>query len=161
MKKYKKWQGLTLIVLVFSVVSCSDLLDEDPISLQTADNYYVSQDGFEDLAKSIYPLWRDIIRERSLVMRGTDIFSAGHWDEAEISQGPPEDSYDISLGAGYEPLETLWNLLYREINRANTVMDRAENVQEMDGELKAIRVAEAKVLRSLALFYAVQQWGDI
>lgn len=161
MKKYKKWQVLTLIVLVFSAVSCSDLLDEDPISFQTADNYYVSQDGFEDLVKSIYPLWRDIIRERSLVLRGTDMFSEGKWDEASISQGPPEDSYDINFGPGYEPLETLWNLLYREINRANTVVDRAENVQGMEEELKAIRVAEAKVLRSLALFYAVQQWGDI
>src|SRR5690606_18589143 len=34
-------------------------------------------------------------------------------------------------------------------------------VEGMDAGLKAIRVAEAKVLRSLALFYAVQQWGDI
>ncbi len=161
MRKYIKWQVLTLIVLVFSAVSCSDLLDEDPISLQTADNYYVSQDGFEDLVRSIYPLWRDIIRERSLVLRGTDIFSEGKWDEATISQGPPEDSYDINFGAGYEPLGTLWDLLYREINRANTVVERSENVQGMDEGLKAVRVAEAKVLRSLALFYAVQQWGDI
>ncbi|MCM4167119.1 hypothetical protein KCTC52924_02696 [Arenibacter antarcticus] len=161
MKKYKKWQVLTLIALVFSVVSCSDLLDEDPISLQTADNYYISQDGFEDLVRSIYPLWRDIIQERSLVLRGTDMFSEGKWDEATITQGPPVDSYDINFGAGYEPLELLWNLLYREINRANTVVDRSENVQGMEDGLKAVRVAEAKVLRSLALFYAVQQWGDI
>ncbi|MCK0134924.1 RagB/SusD family nutrient uptake outer membrane protein [Arenibacter sp. S6351L] len=163
MKIYKKWQVLTTCILVFSAVACSDFLDEDPQSLQTANKYYVNEEGFEDLVRAMYPLWRDIIQDRTLVLRGTDTFSAGIWDDALTNQGqgPAEDAYDIGFGAGFESLETLWNLLYREINRTNTVIDRAEAVEGMDEGLKAIRVAEAKVLRSLALFYAVQQWGDI
>lgn len=163
MKIYKKWQVFTTCILVFSAVACSDFLDENPQSLQTANNYYVNEEGFEDLVRATYPLWRDIIQDRTLVMRGTDMFSAGIWDDAVTNQGqgPAEDVYDIGFGAGFESLGTLWNLLYREINRTNTVIDRAEAVEGMDDGLKAIRVAEAKVLRSLALFYAVQQWGDI
>tara|TARA_R110002050_G_scaffold52943_1_gene120331 strand:- start:3735 stop:5573 length:1839 start_codon:yes stop_codon:yes gene_type:complete len=163
MKIYKKWQVMITCILVFSAISCSDFLDEDPLSLQTANNYYVNEDGFEDLVRAAYPLWRDIIRERTLVMRGTDMFSAGTWDDAitNLGQAPPEDAYDSGFGAGFEPLGTLWNLLYREINRTNTVIDRAEAVEGMDAGRKAIRVAEAKVLRAMALFYAVQQWGDI
>ncbi|MCM4164577.1 MULTISPECIES: RagB/SusD family nutrient uptake outer membrane protein [unclassified Arenibacter] len=163
MKIYKKWKVLISCILVFSAVACSDFLDEDPLSVQTANSYYVNEEGFEDLVRAAYPLWRDIIQDRTLVLRGTDMFSAGTWDDAATNQGqgPPEDAYDTGFGAGFEPLGTLWNLLYREINRANTVIDRADAVVGMDDGLKNIRVAEAKVLRSLALFYAVQQWGDI
>lgn len=163
MKIYKKWKVLISCILVFSAVACSDFLDEDPLSVQTANNYYVNEEGFEDLVRAAYPLWRDIIQDRTLVLRGTDMFSEGTWDDAATNQGqgPPEDAYDTGFGAGFAPLGTLWNLLYREINRANTAIDRADAVVGMDDGLKAIRVAEAKVLRSLALFYAVQQWGDI
>src|SRR5690606_20704027 len=163
MKIYKKWKVLISCILVFSAVACSDFLDEDPLSVQTANSYYVNEEGFEDLVRAAYPLWRDIIQDRTLVLRGTDMFSAGTWDDAATNQGqgPPEDAYDTGFGAGFEPWGTLWNLLYREINRANTVIDRADAVVGMDDGLKNIRVAEAKVLRSLALFYAVQQWGDI
>ncbi len=162
MKTYKNWQVFTAIMLLFATVGCTDLLDEEAVSLQTADSYYSTPDGFEDLTRSIYPLYRDIIRERTLVLRGTDEFSAGAWDQAATSTTyPVEDAYDLNFNAAFEPLATLWNLLYREVNRTNTVITRADGVVGMDEALKEDRVAEAMVLRSLALFYAVQQWGDI
>jgi hypothetical protein len=162
MKIYKKWQVFIAFVLLFSAVGCTDLLEEDSVSLQTADSYYTTEDGFEDLVRSIYPLYRDIIQQRALVLRGTDEFSAGSWANAEIATTyPVEDAYDQNFGPSFEPIETLWNLLYREVNRANTVITRAESVVGMDAGLKEDRVAEAKVMRSLALFYAVQQWGDV
>jgi len=58
-------------------------------------------------------------------------------------------------------LATLWDLLYRQIGRTNTSISRQENIVDMDEGLKAVRVGEAKFLRSLAYFYLVQQWGDI
>ena len=85
MKIYKKWQVFIAFVLLFSAVGCTDLLEEDSVSLQTADSYYTTEDGFEDLVRSIYPLYRDIIQQRALVLRGTDEFSAGSWANAEIA----------------------------------------------------------------------------
>ncbi len=54
------WQKLVTVVLILSAAGCTDFLDEEAISLQTADSYYVTPEGFEDLSKSIYPLLRDI-----------------------------------------------------------------------------------------------------
>jgi hypothetical protein len=161
MNIFKKWQIFATITLVLSSVGCSDFLEEEAVSLQTAESYYVTSAGFEDLSKSMYPLLRDLIKERDLVMQGTDIFSQGSWANAATAIGSPVNEYDVNFGAAIGSVSTLWNLLYKEIGRTNTVITRAEGVVGMDDGLKAIRVAEAKVLRSLALFYAVQQWGDI
>lgn len=161
MKIYRKWQILAAAFLFLCPIGCSDLLDEDAISLQTAENYYVTEAGFEDAVRSTYPLLRDIIQQRTLVLQGTDMFSQGAWDNATGSDGTPENVYDAGLAPGWFILDDLWNLLYREVNRTNTVITRADGVAGMDEALKEDRVAEAKVLRSLAFFYAVQQWGDI
>ncbi|MEQ6119490.1 RagB/SusD family nutrient uptake outer membrane protein [Reichenbachiella sp. MALMAid0571] len=161
MKIYKKWQVFATAVLMLSSVGCSDFLDEEAVSLQTAENYYVTPEGFEDLVKSTYPLLRNLIRDRELVMQGTDIFSQGDWSKASTTIGSSFNEYDANLSPSTGEVETLWNRLYLEINRTNTVVSRAEGVVGMDEALKEDRVAEAKVLRALALFYAVQQWGDI
>jgi hypothetical protein len=161
MQLYKKWQVLVTIVLIFSAVGCSDYLDEVAISNQTADNYYNTAVGFEDLTRSIYPLLRDITQQRTLVLNGTDIFAAqSSWDETG-PQGDAVDLYDNGFGSTYAPVQLLWDLLYLELNRANTVISRADLVEGMEEGLKAARVGEAKFMRALMLFYAVQQWGDI
>ena len=161
MKIYKKWQVFATAVLMLSSVGCSDFLDEEAVSLQTAENYYVTPVGFEDLVRSTYPLLRNLIRDRDLVMQGTDIFSQGDWTRAATAIGSAFNEYDANLSPSTGAVETLWNRLYLEINRTNTVISRAEAVVGMDEALKEDRVAEAKVLRALSLFYAVQQWGDI
>ncbi len=92
---------------------------------------------------------------------GTDVFSQGGWASAATAIGSPFNEYDINLGASVEEIGVLWDLLYKQVNRANAVISRADDVVGLDESLKAVRVAEAKVMRSLAFFYAVQQWGDI
>ncbi|MFY0653197.1 MAG: RagB/SusD family nutrient uptake outer membrane protein [Cyclobacteriaceae bacterium] len=160
MKIYNKWQTLTATLLLFLTVGCSDFLDEESIANQTADNYFNTQQGFEDLTLSIYPLWRDITQQRTLVLRGTDLFSAGGWDNAN-TDGALEDTFGPGFGASFAPVQLLWDLLYVEVNRANTVITRSETVVGMDASDVAIRVAEAKVMRAMSMFYLVQQFGDV
>ena len=136
-------------------------MNKNAVSLQTAESYYVTEQGFEDLVKSTYPLLRDLTRERYLVLQGTDLFSDGDWASAADRLGSGFNEYNSNLSPTTAEVESLWNLLYQEINRCNTVVTRAEGVVGMDETQKTIRVAEAKVLRALAFFYAVQQWGDI
>ncbi len=140
-------------------------LNEYNPSNQTTDTYYVTQAGFESLVTSCYPLLRDISQQRSLTLLGTDMFASGGWGAIYFKQpnplGSQYDQYDIRLNASLGEIQTLWDYLYREINRCNTVVSRAAGVQGMADSLKSIRVAEAKFLRSLCYFWAVQQWGDI
>ncbi|MBS1654877.1 MAG: RagB/SusD family nutrient uptake outer membrane protein, partial [Bacteroidetes bacterium] len=157
----------TLIFLLFIAgLSCKkSFLDENNPSNRTTDTYYVDKAGFESLVTSCYPLLRNITQERLLESAGTDVFAASGWGAVYFNQpnpiGSPYDQYDIRLNASLGELQTLWDLLYREINRCNTVVSRSPNITGMTDSLKNIRVAEATFLRSLCLFWAVQQWGDI
>ncbi|MBI1343301.1 MAG: RagB/SusD family nutrient uptake outer membrane protein [Terrimonas sp.] len=142
-----------------------NFLDEYNPSNQTTDNYYNTAKGIEDLVRSCYPLLRDITQQRTLAFPGTDVFAAA--DPGAIvfnvpgSVPSPYDAYDNTLNSSLGEIQTLFDLLYREINRCNTVVSRIDAVSDMSASAKTVRLHEAKFLRALCLFWAVQQWGDI
>lgn len=153
-------------VLVLCQTSCKDdFLVEKPVSTLTTDSYYKTEAGFEDLVKSCYPLLRNIHQNRVLALNGTDVFTdRTGWNPAAngtITQPSVYDVYDARFNAGLGELQSLWQQLYAEIARTNTVISRAPTITTMAAALKDARVSEAKFLRALSLFYAVQQWGDV
>jgi starch-binding outer membrane protein, SusD/RagB family len=161
MKKYINLKFVTLFIFLSSNFACTDFLEEVSVANQTADSYYSTVIGFEDLTRSIYPLLRNITQQRTLVLNGTDIFaSASSWDGAGPT-GDPVDLYNQGFASTLTSVSDLWNLLYLELNRANTVISRAEIVEGLTPSVKAARVGEAKFIRALMLFYLVQQWGDV
>ncbi len=162
MKIINRQYLMALVLVTLLSTGCEDFLDENSVSYQTTDNYYVTEQGFEDLVRSNYTKLREIHKERDLVLMGTDIFTSTAWDEAANgNQGGVLNVYDARFTPNVGAVTALWDLLYKQISRTNTTVTRAEGVQGMDADLLAIRVAEAKFLRALAYFYAVQQWGDI
>lgn len=164
---YKRYNFGLVIGLLLITTSCKDeFLTEIPKTSLTTDVYYKTEAGFEDLVKSCYPLLRNIHQNRILVLNGTDIFaSQSGWNPSAVTakETPPSpyDVYDARFNATLPELQSLWQLLYAEIARANTAITRADAITTMAQALKDARISEAKFLRALCLFYAVQQWGDI
>ena len=159
---------LTVAIIALVITGCKKtFLDEYNPSNRTTDNYYTTATGYETLVTSCYPLLRDIAQVRIPTLNGTDMFSSGGWFgtiafPSQTSQtGSPYDTYDIGLNSSLGELQTLWDLLYREINRCNAAIERAPAVVNIADAVKDSRVGEAKFLRSLSLFWAVQQWGDV
>lgn len=163
-KRYNFWLVTSLLLVL---TGCKDqFLDEIPKSTLTTDVYYKTEAGFEDLVRSCYPLLRNIHQNRVLVLNGTDVFSAqGGWNPSAVNgkENQPSlyDVYDARFNATLPEIQSLWQLLYAEIARTNTVVSRAGEITTMAAALKDTRISEAKFLRALCLFYAVQQWGDI
>jgi len=156
-----KFYGLLAAMSLLATGCGDEFLTEKPVSTLTTDVYYKTETGFEDLVKSCYPLLRNIHQNRSLVLNGTDVFSAGTgWSAAQQADPDPVDVYDTRFNPSNDMFQSLWQLLYAEIARTNTVISRAEGVP-MDESKKAVRVAEAKFLRALCYFYLVQHWGDV
>ena len=130
--------NLILITLLFiSFVSCSEdyidnLLSEEAISNQTAEAYFSTPEGFNDLSKAIYPLLRTIVEQREIVLNGTDIFSSsGAWgDTGENLLRTNFDYYGADLNQGLSQDADLWTYLYKNINRANTVISRSSSVKD-------------------------------
>jgi hypothetical protein len=165
-KRYNLWLVTSLL---FVLAGCSDnFLEELPKSSLTTDIYYKTEAGFEDLVRSCYPLLRNIHQSdsRYLALQGTDIFtSRGGWNPSIVTgkENLPDvwDVYDARFNATIGEVQTFWTLIYAEIARTNTVISRAGDIKTMNAALKDTRVLEAKFLRALSLFYAVQTWGDI
>jgi len=159
---------LTIAIIALVIAGCKKTyLDEYNPSNRTTDSYYTTVKGYETLVTSCYPLLRDIAQVRIPTLNGTDMFSSYDWFgtiafPSQTSQaGSPYDSYDIGLNSSLGELQNLWDLLYREINRCNAAIERAPAVVNITDAVKNSRVGEAKFLRSLSLFWAVQQWGDV
>src|SRR5690606_38724937 len=145
--------------VILCSVSCSSLLDEDLISDRTTDNYYVDEQGYEDLVKSAYSPLREIHKLRGLTLLGTDIFTRpGDPALGGLNQFNEYSAQAINPQDGNAAI--YWTFLYAAIARANTALDRASEVS-MDDAIKTIRVSEIKFLRALYYFYLVQQFGDI
>lgn len=166
-KIIKSYNFLLITGIFFVLSGCKDeFLKEIPKTTLTTDVYYKTEAGFEDLVRSCYPLLRNIHQNRVLVLNGTDIFSSqGGWNPSAVTgkETPPSlyDVYDSRFNATLPEIQTLWQLLYAEIARANTAISRADGITTMAAVLKDTRISEAKFLRALCLFYATQQWGDI
>lgn len=164
MKTYRIYYLFLFGLLVLTVSSCKDILTENSVSNVTTDSYVVTEAGFEDLVKSCYPLTREIIsfQDRiSIALNGTDIFTQGNFDNPAVKSVSPFEMYDVTLTASDGNLSTFWDILYREIGRTNTAIERSEKITYTDAAKKAARVAEAKFLRALSYFYLVQTWGDV
>ena len=167
-KKTYVMNNIFRISLAFSIflqgVGCEDFLKEESISNVTSDSYIVDETGFEDLIKACYSLTRDITSAKdraTLALGGTDIFTQQGWDNPVVTQASALDMYDVNMNSSMEELSGFWDVLYREIGRTNTAVNRAEGITYLDETKKAARVGEAKFLRALSYFYLVQTWGDV
>lgn len=158
--KNKFASAVLILAMIGLIVGCEDFLEEESISNQTTENFYRTPDGYESLVISCYPLLRDIIKERRLVMSGTDIFTTDGYNTTG-SDGLVWDLYDIRMNSTLPELASFWQLLYRNINRTNSVVSRQDNVIGMAPEYKAQLVGEAKFMRAYMYFHLVQQWGDV
>lgn len=162
MKKYNIRYFALLLLFVLVGTGCDDYLEENSVSYQTTDSYYVDEDGFESLVNACYTPLRDIITTRDLVFFGTDMFTSVAWNLAEEGNtGSALNTYNSTLNSETGAVSSLWSTLYEEVSICNTAITRSDNIEGMDEDLLAIRVAEAKVLRALSFFYLVQQYGDV
>ena len=163
-----KMKTLNKIILAFALIltiSCDtdEILIEDSVSNQTASDYFSTTTGFEDLSKSIYPLLRPITQMRALTLNGTDLFSnQTAWDQVGNQLNISIETYGPELTEGISEVQDMWVYNFKNVNRANTVITRAAGVNDDSyAATLNIRVAEAKFIRALSLFYLVQQFGDI
>ncbi len=160
-----------LVLTVSSVASCKkDFLVEVPRDIIGPDNLYVDKAGFE---AGLYGLYNLVRQERTGVngssnditntaaMIGVDnaysLYPAGGAAESVFNdfgtRMVPADGY----------MTTFFSYLYKVINSANTIINRAETtpgINWTDAEKNAI-VAEARLLRAWAYRHLVYLWGDV
>lgn len=152
---------LSFIMVLFIQSACNFLLQEDPVSLATADSYYSTAVGLKDGLKACYPPLRSYYGPEGtfyLTVIGTDINTNGF---GGVKNNPSFNNYDQNLLGSHNFFSNIWDPFYKGINQCNTIIGRAPQVEDMSETEKAIAIGEARFLRAHYYFILVQLWGDV
>ncbi|HEX8429237.1 RagB/SusD family nutrient uptake outer membrane protein [Hymenobacter sp.] len=156
LKVYSKALSLIGLLSLLAVASCKDYLVEENLGGRTAETYYGTAQGFDDLVKSNYSPLRPLFALPSLYFLGTDIFTT-----TEVGGQNGFNGYDNNLNASNGDVDMYWKQLYYSINLTNTTLLWSTKVTGVSEATLATRVAEAKTLRAYYYFLLVETFGDV
>ncbi|RKR82938.1 putative outer membrane starch-binding protein [Mucilaginibacter gracilis] len=144
------------LIIVSFTFGCKKYLEESNLGSQTAETYYITPSGFEDLVKSNYPNLRFLFDNNTLYNFGTDIFSS-----YAVTDVVPLNSYNSSLNSSITDIDTYWKQLYYAIGTTNNTLYWATQVKGMDATTLNTRTGEAKALRAYYYYMLAETFGDV
>jgi hypothetical protein len=149
----------------FGATSCSDFLEEDNKTGETADLAYNTVSGIDGLIQSAYTYthgWWGKEPSLGLAEMGSDLFYFGY-DNKQKSML----KYDISAEAlesnvSDNPcLDQYWEMFYAGIDVCNNALKYVPTCTVIDDNKKAAYLADAYFLRALYYSQMVAMWGPI
>lgn len=147
-----------LVMSLFIAQACQDALKEDVIS-PIGSEYLNSPKGLNDAMNATYTTmrsWYGTERGNNLTEFGTDIYTNGADGSWKFM-----NSYTNQFDSQNGHVRELWDELYRGINTANAVIERADNISGLSAAIKTQRIAEAKFIRAHHYFLLVQLFGPV
>lgn len=153
-------KNIQLYIALFLFSSCSSFIDVTPLSDNSVDNFYKTEQEIDQAVVSIYDGVQTLVRPAYLDLFG-EITSDNSYNFATTPNGGANANFDnFSLATNNTYLNRFWTASYAAIQRANIVLSRMEGVTIAE-QKKNQRKGEALFLRSLVYFYLVQIWGDV
>lgn len=151
---------LTIAGLMLSSISCSDFLDEELQGVYSSKTFYKTEEQAITALNSTYA-----VTAFSSVNNCLWVFGDVASDDA-IKGGNPGDQSEIEFIDEFQTtsangfVEFIWQHYYEGITRANNVIYYVPDI-EMDADLKARIIGEAKSLRAYFYFNLVNIFGEI
>lgn len=141
------------MALIF-LVGCESYLEEENKSNVTAEEFYVTEDGYDALINATYSSMRDLFGQDPWMFAcGTDLYMEGRQQE------PTGLSRYSELNSSAQGVDFVYENAYKIIRLANTSIYYATLTEESD--VLSQRVGEAKFMRALAYFNLVQSYGGV
>ena len=151
-----------LIFVLTILFGCSkEFLEEKPLGQLTSDNFFLNGEHAIQSLNATYEMLRDFRIHVFAYIALTDIISDDADKGSTPSDGAPVLVADeFTLDAGSLIVDDSWQGYYRGVKRANWVIDRVPDI-EMEPNLRARIVGEAKFLRAYFYFKMVRWWGEL
>lgn len=151
---------LHLYIAIFIMSSCSSFIDVTPLSDNSVDNFYKTEQEMDQAVVAIYDGVQTLVRPAYLDLFA-EITSDNTYNFATTPNGGANANFDnFNLATNNTYLNRFWTASYAAIQRSNIVLSRIDAVTIPDLK-KNGRKGEALFLRSLVYFYLVQIWGDV
>ncbi len=164
-----KLLSIIFIVLISFCLACeeNELLKENPRDRLTAENLYVTPEGFENGLNALYAMVR---RERETIgsdPRAMPVLWASSMDNTYNPVNNTTDLPYVQWGefnnSFVNMYEDAWDGFYQTINAANTIIGRAEtnSIDWNTSTEKDLVIAQAKLIRTWAYRHLINLWGDV
>ena len=149
----------------FGTTSCSDFLEEDNKTGETADLAYNTKIGIDGLIQSAYTYthgWWGKEPSLGLAECGSDLFYFGYDNKQKSLM-----KYDLSaesLGnntADNPCLDEYWEMFYAAVDVCNNALKYVPTCTAIDDTKKAAYLGDAYFLRALYYSQMVAMWGPI
>lgn len=156
---------ITVVVLLFAGYACDSIvnLDKEPLGEPSSQTLYETKEGIHKLLNSVYAQTRSwgVSAFGYFVAKevGSDDTNPGS-SPADGSVPRMEQVSNFTYLTSQGDLTTYYSGLYTLVARANMVINNAPDV-DMDPNLQARYIAEAKFLRAFAYFNLVRGWGGV
>ncbi|MBO9681510.1 MAG: RagB/SusD family nutrient uptake outer membrane protein [Flavisolibacter sp.] len=153
--------GIGSLILI---ASCrKSFLEVPPQGQQPAEQFWTSE---EDAAKAVRSIYANLRGWTEVAFAPIAIESLGS-DDTETGSDPSDGSVpfmnmynNFTVTSTQGQLSDFWNGRYQTINLCNQVIDNIPAIN-MDANLKARYIAEAKFIRAYEYFRLVRAFGDV
>jgi hypothetical protein len=148
-------------VLGLALAGCDGLLEENPVSTITPQNFFQNATDALTALSGAY----QVLHHGNYVTGREYVFMLETPTPQIVSYAGTSDIrgqfdiFDHSPNNGY--ILDSWRAIYQGINDANVVIDNVPGIESMQAGLRERIVAEAKFLRALHYFNAVRLWGGV
>lgn len=145
------------LVALTTVAACVDL--DEPLVSGVSSDFYADPQGVEAAVTATYSSLRGWYLQPLSIWLGD--YGTDLWNEGDQGGEKYYHRYDPAFNASVPGIRIGWTNLYRGINTANAMLDRADRIKGMDPAIRERRIAEVRYLRAFFYFRLVQTWGDI
>lgn len=151
--------------LLMGTTSCSDFLDEDNKTGETADLTYSTQSGIEGLMASCYTFARGWYGKEAglgLSEMGTDLFYYGYDNKQKSMLQYVLTSKSLDSNSSDNPcLDHYWELFYDAVDVCNNAILYVPKCSQISATVQNQYLGEAYFLRAFYYFHMVNMWGAI
>lgn len=162
MRMNKIFKPTLIIAITLILVSCSsDFLDRKPRGQLTYDTFFENEDHALQSVNAIYNIFRSWEFTALPYLGATDIIS----DDSDKGSSENDALYlaevdQFQSNATNSTYSSMWTGHYQAIFRANLAIENIPGI-DMDENLKARLLGEAKFLRAFCYFRLVQWYGEV
>ena len=148
-----------LFLVILFLPGCSEeYLDENPKNAISEAIYWETREDAHQALMGIYTNYQGGWMER---FQNLDKSMA--WLSSWAGYSSWRDfswTRDVEIDPTHGTVTGIWQLIFRQIARANYFLDNIDKV-DMDATEKAMMTAEARFLRAFSYFWAAQTYGNV
>ncbi len=139
-----------MLLLVLGVTSCDKVLDKQPLTSFTNDNYWTSEANVEYYANYFYNEWTGYGNGSST----SSDFYFPTLNDNQAGTSFARFTQNVSSSDG------TWSGCYTELRRANIMIEKVPGISSMNDKAKAHWLGVARLYRAWQHFCLVRRFGD-